>query len=81
MVVGVVDIICIVLHWIVQAAHYDNLEMEAFPPKQKLCMLQNMVGDVTDLSIQLGDQIIARGGPSLDFEGLSGVALVSMFNL
>jgi hypothetical protein len=34
-------------------------------------MLQNTVGDVTDLANvkQLGDQIIARGGPSLDFEG------------
>jgi hypothetical protein len=54
-----------------QVAHYEKLEMEAFPPKQKLRMLQNTVGDVTDLANvkQLGDQIIARGGPSLDFEG------------
>jgi hypothetical protein len=60
-----------VLHWKEQVAHYEKLEMEAFPPKQKLHMLQNTVGDVTDLANvkKLGDQIIARGGPSLDFEG------------
>jgi hypothetical protein len=60
-----------VFHWKEQVAHYEKLEMEAFPPKQKLCMmLQNTVGDVTDLTNvkQLGDQIIAHG-PSLDFEG------------
>jgi hypothetical protein len=61
-----------VLHWKEQVAHYEKLEMEAaFPPKQKLRMLQNTGGDVTDLANvkQLGDQIVARGGPSLDFEG------------
>jgi hypothetical protein len=46
--------------------------MAAFPPKQKLRMLQNTVGDVSVRSSKLkilGAQIIAPGGPMLDFEG------------
>jgi hypothetical protein len=40
-----------VFHWKEQVAHYEKLEMEEFPPKhQKLQMLQNAVGDVTDLA-------------------------------
>jgi hypothetical protein len=36
---------------------YERLELEDFPPKQKLCMLQNAVGDVTELAYakQIGD--------------------------
>jgi hypothetical protein len=40
---------------------YERLELEDFPPKQKLRMLQNSVGDVTELAYvkQIGDQDIA----------------------
>jgi len=60
-----------VLHWKEQVAKYERLEVEDFPPKQKLRMLQNAVGDVTELAYvkQIGDQDIARGRPSLGYEG------------
>ena len=60
-----------VLHWKEQVAQYEKLELEDVPPKQKLRMLQNTVGDVADLANvkQLSDQVVARGGSSLDFEG------------
>jgi hypothetical protein len=37
---------------------YEKLELDAFPPKQKLCLLQNAVDDVAELSYikQIGDQ-------------------------
>jgi hypothetical protein len=48
---------------------YERLELEAFQPKQNLCMLQNAVGDVTELAYvnQIGDQDIARGTPPLTY--------------
>jgi Reverse transcriptase (RNA-dependent DNA polymerase) len=60
-----------VLHWKEQVAHYEKLELEAIPPKQKLRMLQNSVGDVPDLANvkQLSDQIVARGENQLGVEG------------
>jgi hypothetical protein len=59
-----------VLHWKEQVMKYERLELEPFPPKQKLRMLQNTVGDVTELAYvkQIGDQDIARGLPSLGYE-------------
>jgi hypothetical protein len=59
-----------VLHWKEQVAQYEKLELESFPPKQKLRMLQNSVGDVTELAYvkQIGDQDIARGNPPLDVD-------------
>jgi hypothetical protein len=56
-----------VLHWKDQVMKYERLELEDFPPKQKLRMLQNDVGDVTELAYvkQVGDQDIARGNPPL----------------
>ena len=59
-----------VLHWKEQVMKYEKLELEDFPPKQKLRMLQNAVGDVTELAYvkQLGDQDIARGSPPLSYE-------------
>jgi hypothetical protein len=50
-----------VLHWKEQVIKYERLELEDFPPKQKLCMLQNAVGDVTELAYvkQIGYQDIA----------------------
>jgi hypothetical protein len=49
------------LHWKEQVMKYERLELEDFPPKQKLRMLQNAVGDVTELAYvnQIGDQDIA----------------------
>ena len=59
-----------VLHWKEQVSHYEKLENEQVPPKQKLRMLQNTVGDVPDLANvkQLNDQVVARGGNNLGFE-------------
>jgi hypothetical protein len=41
---------------------YKNLELEEFPLKQKLHMLQNAVGDVSESAYvkQIGDQYIAQ---------------------
>jgi hypothetical protein len=49
---------------------YEKLEFEAFPPKQKLQLLQNAVGDVTELSYikQIDDQDVARGHPALIYD-------------
>ena len=60
-----------VLHWKEQVTQYEKLELEAVPPKQKLRMLQNAVGDVTDLANvkQLSDQVVARGEAPLGLEG------------
>jgi hypothetical protein len=51
---------------------YEKLELEAFPPKQKLRMLQNAVGDATELAYvkQIGDQDIARGNQPLAYDGI-----------
>jgi hypothetical protein len=59
-----------VLHWKEQIIQYEKLELEDFPPKQKLRMLQNAVTDVNELAYvkQIGDQDVARGKPPLDFE-------------
>jgi hypothetical protein len=56
---------------------YEKLDLEAFPPKQKLRMLQNAVGDVTELSYikQIGDQDIARGNPPLSYDSYMGLLL------
>jgi hypothetical protein len=37
-----------VLHWKEQIMRYEKLDLEPFPPKQKLRMLQNAVGDVME---------------------------------
>jgi hypothetical protein len=59
-----------VLHWKEQVMKYKRLELEAFPPKQKIRLLQNSVGDVTELAYvnQIGDQDIARGKVPLTYE-------------
>jgi hypothetical protein len=59
-----------ILHCKEQVMKYEKLELEAFPPKQKLRMLQNAVGDVTELSYikQIGDQDIAQGSPPLSYD-------------
>mgnify|MGYP006328857003 FL=1 len=49
---------------------YEKLELEEFPPKQKLRMLQNAVSEVSELSYvkAIGDQDIAQGRPPLGYE-------------
>jgi hypothetical protein len=56
---------------------YERLELEDFPPMQKLRMLQNAVDDVTELAYvkQIGDQDIARGNPPLTYENYMGLLL------
>jgi hypothetical protein len=51
-----------VLHWKEQVMKYKNVELEDFPPKQKLRMLQKVVGDVTELAYvkQISDQNVAQ---------------------
>jgi hypothetical protein len=60
-----------VLHWKEQIMKYKKLKLEEFPLKQKLCLLQNAIGNVTELSYfkQIGDQDIARGNPLLAYDG------------
>jgi hypothetical protein len=59
-----------VLHWKEQIMMYEKLELEAFPPKQKLRLLQNAVGDVAELLYikQIGDQDVACGYQPLTYE-------------
>ena len=59
-----------VLHWREQVMKYEKLELEDFPPKQKMRLIQNAVGDVTELAYmkQIGDQDIAQGNPPLTYE-------------
>jgi hypothetical protein len=58
-----------VCHWKEQIIRYEKLGLEAFFPKQKLCLLQNAVGDVADLSYikQIGDQDVACGYQPLTY--------------
>jgi hypothetical protein len=50
---------------------YVKLELEDFPPKHMLRMLQNAVGDVTELAFvkHISDQDVARGNQPLAYEG------------
>jgi hypothetical protein len=59
-----------VLHWQEQLAKYEELDLEITPPKQKLRMLQNAVGDLEALArVKLmNDHDIARGHPPLTYE-------------
>jgi hypothetical protein len=67
------------LHWKEQVMKYGQLELEAFPPKQKLWLLQNAVGDVTELSYikQIGDQDVARGHPALTYDSYMEILLLA----
>jgi hypothetical protein len=40
-----------VLHWKEQVKRYETLEAKDFPLKQKLRMIQNAIGDVTELDL------------------------------
>jgi hypothetical protein len=56
---------------------YEKFELERFPPKQKLRMLQNAVGDVMEFAYikQIGDQDIARGHPPLSYDSYMDLLL------
>jgi hypothetical protein len=49
---------------------YEKLELEDFPPKQKMHLIQNAVGEVTELAYvkQIGDQDVAQGNPPLTYK-------------
>jgi hypothetical protein len=47
-----------VLHWKEQVVKYEKLELEEFPPKQKLCMLQNVL--VRYLSWHMLNRLVIR---------------------
>jgi hypothetical protein len=68
-----------VLHWKEQIMKYDKLELEAFPPKQKLGLLQNAAGDVSELLYieQIGDQDVARGYQALTYESYMELLLLT----
>jgi hypothetical protein len=68
-----------VLHWKEQIMKYKKLELEAFPPNQKLCLLQNAVGDVAELLYikQIGDQDVARGYQPLTYESYKELLLLA----
>jgi hypothetical protein len=65
-----------VLHWKEQVRKYETLELGNFPPKQKLWMIQNAVGDITELAHikQLDDLGVANGNKALTYK--SYVALL-----
>jgi hypothetical protein len=59
-----------VLHWKEQVKRYETLEVEDFPPKQKLPMNQSAIGDVTELAHvkQLADLGVANGNTPLTYD-------------
>jgi hypothetical protein len=67
------------LHWKEQIMKYEKLKLEAFPPKQKLSLLQNAVGDVAELSYikQIGDQDVACGYQPLTYESYMELLLLA----
>jgi hypothetical protein len=58
------------LHWKEKVMKYERLELETFPLKQTVRILQNAVGDASELAYvkQIGDQDIARGNPPLTYK-------------
>jgi hypothetical protein len=67
----------IVLHWKEQVKRYETLEVEDFPPKQKLHMIQNAIGDMTELVHvkQLADLGVATGDKALTYDSYSALLL------
>jgi hypothetical protein len=59
-----------VLHWNEQDTKYAKLDLEVFPRKQRLRLLQNAIGDVTDLSYikKISDQELASGYSTLEYD-------------
>jgi hypothetical protein len=68
-----------ILHWEKQVAQYEKLELESFPPKQKLQMIQNAVGDVNELACikQIDDENISRGNSPCDVESYLELLLLT----
>jgi hypothetical protein len=68
-----------VLHWKEQIMKYEKFELEAFPPKQKLRLLQNAVGDVAELLYikQIGDQDVSHGYQPLTYESYMELLLLA----
>jgi hypothetical protein len=68
-----------VLHWKEHIMKYEKVESEVFPPKQKLCLLQNAVGDIIELSYikQIGDQDVAREYQPLMYESFMKLLLLA----
>jgi hypothetical protein len=62
-----------VLHWKEQVMKFGKLKLEEFPPKQKLRMFQNNVGEVSELAYvkPIGDQDIASDNPPLVYKTYS----------
>jgi hypothetical protein len=65
------------LHWKEQVKRYETLEVEDFPPKQKLCMIQIAIGDVTELAHvkQLADLGVANGNMPLTYDSYLALLL------
>lgn len=59
-----------VLHFKEQLMKYEKLELEVLPPKHKLRLLQNAVGEISELAYvkQIGDQNIAQGNQPLAYD-------------
>jgi hypothetical protein len=68
-----------VLHWNKQVEPYETLEVEDFPPKQKLRMIQNAIGDMTELAHvrQLADLGVANGNTPLTYDSYLALLLES----
>jgi hypothetical protein len=60
----------LILHWKEEVMQYERLNLEAFPPEQKLRMHQNTVDDDAVLASvkQLSDLVVALGDAPFDFD-------------
>jgi hypothetical protein len=66
-----------VLHWNEQVKRYKTLEVEDFPPKQKLHMIQNAIRDMTELAQvkQLADLGVSNGNAPLTYDSYLALLL------
>jgi hypothetical protein len=64
-----------VLHWKELVKWYETLDVEHFPPKQKLHMIQNAIGDVTELAHveEQADLGVANGYTPLTYDNYSAL--------
>jgi hypothetical protein len=62
---------------------YERHKLEAFPPKQKLCMLYNAVGEYSELTYvkQIGDQDIGQGNMVLTYKRYMELLLLVCYTL
>jgi hypothetical protein len=70
-----------VLHWQEQVRRYERLELEEFQPRRKLRMIQNAVGDVTELEAvkKLADLGVANGNRPLTYESYVALLLEACY--